>query len=274
MLNLSGDLASTRDLRVYPDSTSLGRLAYAERRFLLGIPVGVERDRTLVDGARARRRNLASWLRPRFLTSSNFVLSRTLSSRDPVRADGDSGAFILPQTLNNSRTNELGASVDFARGLRLIAGRQQRLGKALARVRPIDVSTRLTRTSTYDLNAFDPSLSYQLALGGLDEFLVQEGDGGAWASPRRGSPPWPTGADLPYGVTFTLSHALTRTTRFQRVGEGFVETETEQREWPVGNVRWSRTVPRRAVHARRAGHRVPAPRGHARCRRTAAARRR
>ena len=50
-----------------------------------------------------------------------------------------------------------------------------------------------------------------------------------------------SGADLPYGISFTLSHALTRTTRFQRVGEAFVETETRQREWPVGNVRWSHT---------------------------------
>ena len=30
-----------------------------------------------------------------------------------------------------------------------------------------------------------------------------------------------SGADLPYGVSFSLSHALTRTTRLQRVGEGF-----------------------------------------------------
>jgi hypothetical protein len=34
---------------------------------------------------------------------------------------------------------------------------------------------------------------------------------------------------------------LTRTTRFQRVGESFLPNETKQREWPVGNVRWSRT---------------------------------
>src|SRR6266571_9423791 len=38
MLSLNGDLTSTRDLRIYPDSTSLGRLAYADRRFLLGVP--------------------------------------------------------------------------------------------------------------------------------------------------------------------------------------------------------------------------------------------
>ena len=137
MLNLNGDLTSTRDLRVYPDSNSLGRLAYAERRFLLGIPVGVERDRSVVT-ALALTPGLASWLRPRFISTSSFVLSRTLNSREPVQTDGDSGAFILPQTVNNARTNELGASIDFARGLRLLTGDSSFLGKAMARVRPIE----------------------------------------------------------------------------------------------------------------------------------------
>ena len=84
MLNLSGDLTSTRDLRVYPDSSPIGRLAYSERRFFLGLPVGVERDRSLAT-ALSLTPNLASWLRPRFLSSSSFVLSRSLSSRAPVR---------------------------------------------------------------------------------------------------------------------------------------------------------------------------------------------
>ena len=239
MLNLSGDLTSTRDLRVYPDSSPIGRLAYSERRFLLGVPVGVERDRSLVT-AIALAPGLATWLRPRFLTTSTFVLSRTLSSRDPVRADGDSGAFILPQTLNNARTNELGAAVDVARGLRIIAGDSSGLGKALQRVRPVDMSTRLTRTSTYDLTAFDPSVKYQLGLGGLESFLNQEGADARGVSEARVAT-IASGADLPHGITFTISHSLTRTTRLQRVGEGFSETEIKQREWPVGNVRWSQT---------------------------------
>ena len=239
MLNLSGDLTSTRDLRVYPDSSSIGRLAYAERRFLLGIPVGVERDRSVVT-ALSLQPGLASWLRPRFLSSSSFVLSRTLSSREPVRADGDSGAFILPQTLNNARTNELGVSLDFGRGLRLLAGDSSFLGRLMARVRPLDASTRLTRSSTYDLNAFDPDVRYQLALGGLADFLQQAGEAARGVSELR-TAAIASGADLPYGITFTLSRALTRTTRLQRVGEAFIETETKQTEWPVGNVRWSRT---------------------------------
>jgi hypothetical protein len=239
MLNLSGDLTSTRDLRVYPDSSPLGRLAYSERRFLMGIPVGVERDRN-VTTTLALTPNVASWLRPRLISSSTFVLSRTLSSRDPVRADGDSGAFILPQTLNNGRTNELGMSLDLARGLRTAVGDSSALGKALAHVRPVDASTRLTRSSTYDLTAFDPSVKYQLALGGLESFLGQEGADARAVSDSR-TATVSSGADLPYGVSFTLSRALTRTTRLQRVGDRFVETESNQREWPVGNVRWSHT---------------------------------
>jgi hypothetical protein len=239
MLTLSSDLTSTRDLRVYPDSLPIGRLAYSERRFLLGIPVGVERDRALTTALSLTPR-LSSWLRPRFLSSSSFVLSRTLSSRDPVRADGDSGAFILPQTLNNSRTNEVGGSFDLSRALRLLSGDSSLIGRAVARIRPLDASTRLSRSSTYDLSAFDPSLKYQLALGGLEGFFQQENAGARGVSEARTST-ITSGADLPFGVAFTLSHALTRTTRFQRVGEAFVATETKQREWPVGNVRWSRT---------------------------------
>ena len=191
MLSLSGDLTSTRDLRVYADSAPLGRLAYAERRFLLGVPVGVERDRSLVT-ALALTPALASWLRPRFISSSNFVLSRTLSSREPVRAGGDSGAFILPQTLNNARTREFGASLDIGRGLRLLAGDSSAIGKAVARVRPLDASTRLTRTSTFDLTAFDPSVGYQLGFGGLQDFLQRDGET-ARGCRNRGLPPWPAG---------------------------------------------------------------------------------
>jgi hypothetical protein len=101
----------------------------------------------------------------------------------------------------------------------------------------------LSRSSTFDLTAFDPSFRYQLGMGGLGEFLEQEGTAARGATEAR-TATIASGADLPYGITFTLSHALTRTTRFQRVGEAFVQTETDQREWPVGSVRWSQSFKR------------------------------
>ena len=239
MLNLNGDLTSTRDLRIYPDSSTIGRVAYNSRRFFLGIPVGVERDRNL-STALALTPTLASWLRPRFLTSSGFILSRTLSTRDPVRVEGDSGAFILPKTTNNSRANEIGIAVDLGQAFRAASGDSGALGKLLGRLRPVDLSTRITRTSTFDLTTFEPSLKYMLAIGSLENFLNQEGVAALGASEAR-TANLATGADLPLGFSFTLSHALTRTSRFQRVGGSFLPTETRQREWPVGNVRWSHT---------------------------------
>ncbi|HJR15522.1 MAG TPA: cell surface protein SprA [Gemmatimonadales bacterium] len=239
MLSLTGDLSSTRDLRVYPDSTSLGRVAYQERRFLIGIPVGVERDRVLSTGLSIAPR-LSSWLRPRFSTSSNFLLSRTLSSREPVRENGDSGAFILPQTLNNSRSREIGVSLDLSRAIRRIWSDSSGVGKAVARVRPLDFSSRLSRSSTYDLTAFDPDLGFMLGLGGRDRFLSHEGETARGVTETR-TATISSGADLPLGFSATVSYSLTRTDRFQLLGGAFAETVTRQREWPVGNVRWSRT---------------------------------
>ena len=169
------------------------------------------------------------------------MLSRTLISRDPVRADGDSGAFILPQTLNNARTNELGVAVDFARAAALAGRATAALGQGVGarasggREHPahpvLDLRSHRVRSR---------ASRYQLALGGLESFLRRRERTRSGVSDSR-TATVASGADLPYGVSFTLSHALTRTTRFQRVGEGFVETESNQREWPVGNVRWSHT---------------------------------
>jgi hypothetical protein len=242
MLSLTGDLTSTRDLRVYADSTSLGRLAYAERRFLAGIPVGVERDRSLTT-ALALTPRLSSWLRPRFTSSSSFLLSRTLTSRRPLQMYGDSGAFILPQTLNNARYRDIGVSVDLARAVRQLWGDSSGVARALARVRPFDISNKLSRTSTFDLNVFEPGLGYMLGLGGRDRFLTQEGERARGVTETR-TTTLATGADLPLGFTATFSYSLIRTVRFQEVAEGFSETFTRQREWPVGSLRWTRTFAR------------------------------
>ena len=155
--------------------------------------------------------------------------SRTLSSRAPVQAEGDSGAFILPQTLNNSRTRDLGLSFNLARLLRGIGGEKNGIAKAVARVRPFDVGSRLTRGSTYDLNVFDPSLGYMLGLGGREDFLTQEGDTARGAVETRST---------------TFSYSLIKTNRFQQVADGFSETASRQREWPAGNLRWTRAFAR------------------------------
>jgi hypothetical protein len=238
LLTLSSDLSSTRDLRVYPDSSSAGRLAYANREFLLGVPVGVERDRVL-NTALTATPSITSWLTLRLVSGSNFVLSRSLNTRDPVRVEEDSGAFILPQTLNNLRAWETGFSLDLARAARGLTGDSSGVARALARVRPLEVRRQVRRTSTFDLAAFDPSVGYMLAFGGLARFLEQEGQPALGTSVTR-TTNVTSSADLPYGLTASLTYGITSTDRYQRVSQGQVLTVTDQREWPAGHVRWNR----------------------------------
>ena len=241
MLNLRGDLASTRDLRRYSDSTTLGRLAGNARRNLFGMDVGVERDRQLSTSLVLAPR-ISSWLRPRYVTSSNFVLSRSLTSRQPIREDGDSaGAYILPQTLNNSRLQEVGAAIEIGRLGARLAGDSSGIGRALRRLRPLDISDRLTRNATFDLAAFDPSLGFQLALGGLNRFLRAQGDSAIGAAEVRNTT-FQSGAELPFGLSFQLAYSRLRTNRFQRGGGSFLTSESHQREWPRGNVRFLRPI--------------------------------
>ncbi len=239
MLTLNADLVSTRDLREYPDSTTIGRLAGESRESFLGMDVGTERDRTLTTALSLAPR-LTSWLRPRYSTGSSFVLNRYLFGRPPVREEDDTaGAFLLPQTYNNSRTRELGATVAVDRLAARLLGDSSGVTRALRGFRPVDVLTARTRTSTYDLATFDPGLGYQLALGGLDDFLSQEGEPAIGAS-DIGRASVTLGADLPLGLSVSLSYSDIETDRHQRVGDEFQVTTIETTEWPIGTVRFTR----------------------------------
>jgi hypothetical protein len=241
MLALSTDLSSTRDLRRYADSTPIGRLAGLSRRQLLGLDVGVERDRQLATSFTLAPR-VTSWLRPRYTSNSAFVLSRSLTGRSPIRVDDDTaGAFLLPQTLNNSRSNEIGAALEAGRLMARLLGDSSGAGRALRQLRPFSVSDRLTRGSTFDLATFDPSLGYQLGLGGLQSFLLRGRDSAIAATEVR-STTLSGGAELPYGVGITASYTRTRSSRFQLTKGGFLTSETLQREWPRGSLRVTRTL--------------------------------
>jgi len=241
MLQFSGDLSSTRDLRDYADSNTIGRVAKESRREFLGMDVGVERDRQLTTSLNLTPR-LTSWLRPRYVTGSGFGLTRSLTSRKPIQVEGDTaGAFVLPQTLSNTRYHELGASVDLFRLLSRAVGDSSGIARATRRLRPFDIADRITRNATYDPAAFDPSLGFQLGFGGLESFLYQGADSAVGAAEIRNTS-FATGADLPLGLTFALAYGRIRTTRFQHVPGSFLQTESYQREWPKGNVRLTRTV--------------------------------
>ncbi|MDX1389650.1 MAG: hypothetical protein R3344_10700, partial [Acidobacteriota bacterium] len=111
-LSFSGSLSSTRDLRDYGDSTTSGILTDLQSETFLGLDVGFESQRRSLTNL-SLNPPITSWLRPRFLATSTFSLSRD-PNRPPVRLEGDTaGAFALATAFSNARRHELGLTIDW-----------------------------------------------------------------------------------------------------------------------------------------------------------------
>jgi len=254
MLRMTSSWSSTRDLRVYDDSTTLGRVVNSEHRSLLGTDVGVERDRNLNNTLSIAPR-LSSWLLPTVTVGTNFVLSRSLTTRNPVRIDGDTaGAYILPQTLDNSRVIQYRVSLDAHALAQRLFGDTSSESRATVRFRPIEFSRTHTLESTFDLARFTPGIGYQLALGSFNSFLARDGEEAIGAA-NATSTSVAASVDLPSGFNAQVNYSSTTSDRYQhRSGPtGFLTTTGTTEAWPSGRVSWARTFARGPITSVAAG---------------------
>jgi hypothetical protein len=254
MLRMTSNWSSTRDLREYDDSTTLGRVVNAEHQSLLGTDVGVERDRSLNNTVSIAPR-ISTWLLPTMTVGTNFILSRSLTTRNPVRIDGDTaGAYILPQTLDNSRVIEFRVTVDPHMLAQRLFGDTSSESRATVRFRPIEFAHRHTLESIFDLARFNPSLGYQLALGSFDSFLSRNGQDAIGAA-NATSTSLAASVDLPSGFAAQLNYTSTTADRYQhRSGPtGFLVTNGTTEAWPSGRFSWTRTFGRGPITSVNAG---------------------
>lgn len=229
---------STRDLRDYGDSTTVGRLLGAERQELLGSDVGFERDRTFTTSV-AVSPPVSSWLRPRARYASQFGFARDPNARAPVRSGPDSApAFRLPETLRNARIRELGVSLELGRLVSGMVGDSSRAAALARRALPADVTFRRERRSVFDRAPFEPDLRYQLALGSLDEFRWRGGVPATFASEVRDLSAT-GGALLPLGGRLTINYRRTLSTVWSRRGDLQWEVMQRTLDWPSGSVSWA-----------------------------------
>lgn len=239
-VSLGIDLASTRDLKDYGDSTTIGVLTRQQGQRFLGLGLGFENQRSL--GTRLTYApNLFSWLRPRFSTVSTFGLTRDPNGGTPERAIGDTaGAFRLPTTFTNARSTDLGGSLDFSRALRVLLGDSSHLLPWLDRLAPLDFSTHTDLRSQFSRAGLDPSLSYQLGLGGADRFRAIDDRLAVGASRAR---QWRLASALRLPLGFSVSAAYGTGIQATWAVRGTDQSETDQSTttWPDVTGRWSWT---------------------------------
>jgi hypothetical protein len=181
------ELASTRDLRDYGDSTALARAATAARGDFVGLDAGMERERTVRTSLSYQPEPLGGgWLRPRAEAASTYDMRR-----DPHNESLAQQGSVLPRRLGNVHSL-LGAAV---LNLAQLAAQPPAgvAGWLLGVVRPIEVSLTRSLLTSFDAAPFAPGALYQLGIGSLGSLRDV-----------RGIPAASAGTSLQYLLTHTL----------------------------------------------------------------------
>jgi hypothetical protein len=241
-LTLSANYSSTRDLQDYGDSTTIGRLLELERRSLVGRDVGFERLRTITTLFSVQP-VVSSWLRPRFVWSTAFNFNRNPNRQDPIRVEGDTaGAFRVPESVGNSRRQELGATVDLARLASGIGSDSGIVADLFGIFLPADLSHTVELTSGFDRTPFTPGFGYQLGWGGVDDFRFQDGIPATSAGEIK-TTVGTGGLRLPLALQLRGSYRNRIALTWQRRGDEQTEVRQSTREWPSFSLTWGYTPP-------------------------------
>ena len=171
-LTLRWDATSLRDLRDYNAPTPASVAAQRERGRLFGSDVGLERERQM-SAAVTLAPPIAVWFHPRVDLGSTFSFLRdpnatTLAYRavDTTQGRIDSMSGVLPRRFGNTQALNASAQFDLQRAAR-VYWQTNRLLRALGNaIAPIELSFNRSLLSSFDDEAFSPSLGYQFAFGG------------------------------------------------------------------------------------------------------------
>ncbi|MBX6332813.1 MAG: cell surface protein SprA, partial [Gemmatimonadaceae bacterium] len=241
-LSARWDVSSLRDLRDYGDSTPVSVVAGTERSRLLGMDVGLERERqmsTVVSAAPT----ISPWIKPRLDFSTSFSLLRDPNARTLLRSADSTGDFRLPRRLSNGQGLALSATVDLPRALAMYTSDSSVIRPLIRVLSPVDIQWRRDLRSTFDGVPFDPSLGYQLALGGESAFREVKGVLATSAGVSR-NVVVSHSLYFPLGLTLTDRFSRVRSTSWSRVADIQTLLRAEQQVFPDVTLHWTYLAPR------------------------------
>lgn len=195
------EYATLRDMRNYGDTSAAGIAATSERSTFLGLPGGLERQRSINTALNFSPR-LKGWLRPRFDFYSGYAMLRDPNTTQLLHAGDSTAALRLPARLNAMQSLTAGASLDLVRVMSAWNSDSIWLRKLNSTLMPVDFNYSRTLNSAFDGTPYSPGLGYQLGFANTNGYLL---DHGLLAS-SAGSNAAVTitaGLKLPYGMTLT-----------------------------------------------------------------------
>ena len=237
-LSLRWDINSLRDLRDYGDQTPIAAVAHAERGHLLGMDIGLERERVMSTGL-ALSPTVASWIRPNLSFGTTFTFTRDPNARTLLHIGDSTSAGRLPRRLTSQQIFSASATIDLMRVLGASRGDSGILGRMAGVFQPVDLSFTRTLLSAFDGTAIDPPLGYQLGWGGVDDFREVEGRRATSAGITR-TITASHSLSLPFGTALVNRYHRVYGTNWQRrLGESQAEIDNSTVTFPDVSFRWS-----------------------------------
>jgi hypothetical protein len=164
--------------------------------------------------------------------------------RDPntstlVRAAGDTGELRLPRRLSNSQIISAGASIDLGGAIGRYAGDSGVARRIANAIQPVRLMWTREMRSLFDATPFTPEFSYQLGLGGIDDFRSLDGVLATTAGVARGLILDHT-VSLPFGASVSQHYQRTvNTTWTRRAQDAQSMLEARSVTFPDVALRWS-----------------------------------
>ncbi|MGQ0649245.1 MAG: T9SS outer membrane translocon Sov/SprA [Gemmatimonadaceae bacterium] len=234
------DASSVHDLRTYDGATLNAVAARRERGALLGLDVGLERERTMTSSLSIAPA-LHAWVRPRLALGSTFGMLRDPNNRSLVVAFGPSDEPVpsLVRRTGNTQYLTAAATIDPALGMTQWRGEGSALTRIARVIRPFDVTVSRNQLASYDGIPVAPGVGFQFGLGTIDGFRSLEG----FIASNAGA-----STDVVVTNVFALPAGVALTNRAQRtasrhwnrrVVDRTTQIEGDQVVYPDVALRWS-----------------------------------
>jgi hypothetical protein len=232
------DFNSVRDLRNYGLDNPLGIVTTAERDRLLGANTGMEREREMQAGFNFTP-VISSWFKPRLDIGSSYNMLRDANALSFERLADTTRTLRLPLRLGTSQTTTAGVTIDLPKAGKTYLDSTSILARLFAAIQPIDVNYNRSVISVFEGTPVSPPLSYQLAIGGINNLRELGGQPATSAGIIRQLSATHS-ITLPLGMTLANRYQLINARNWtRRIDDTQAVTDGTQIVFPDLNLRWS-----------------------------------
>jgi hypothetical protein len=182
---------------------------------------------------------ISSWIKPRVDIGSSFNMLRDPNALSFERLSDTTAGLRLPLRLGSSQTTTAGITIDLPRAAKLHLDSTGILHRFFSAIQPIDINYNRSVVSVFEGTPVSPPLSYQLAIGGIENLRELAGRPATSAGLIHQISATHS-IILPFGATLANRYQLINARNWtRRADDSQAITDGTQVVFPDLSLRWS-----------------------------------